>query len=53
MLCGREQIITCVVCVVQVIAYLFAQKVLCPDKMILIRGNHEVRDVQLYFTFKT
>ena len=53
MLGGREQIITCVVCVMQVIAYLFAQKVLCPDKMILIRGNHEVRDVQLYFTFKT
>ena len=35
----------------QVISYLFAQKVLAPSKFVLIRGNHEIRDIQKMFTF--
>ncbi|KAH6933288.1 hypothetical protein HPB50_014001 [Hyalomma asiaticum] len=37
----------------QVIAHLFAQKILAPDKFYLLRGNHEVRSVQKMFTFYT
>uniref|UniRef100_T1ITH5 Serine/threonine specific protein phosphatases domain-containing protein n=1 Tax=Strigamia maritima TaxID=126957 RepID=T1ITH5_STRMM len=36
---------------IEVIAYLFAQKVLAPHKFYLLRGNHEVRYVQKMFTF--
>ena len=37
---------------IEVIAYLFAQKLLCPNKFLLLRGNHEIRMVQEQFTFK-
>lgn len=36
----------------EVVAYLFAQKLLMPSKFLLIRGNHEIRAVQESFTFK-
>jgi hypothetical protein len=36
---------------VEVVAYLFAQKFLAPDRMLLLRGNHELRNVQKNFTF--
>ena len=35
----------------QVVAYLFAQKLLAPTKFFLIRGNHEIRETQKLFTF--
>lgn len=36
----------------EVVAYLFAQKIICPHKFILLRGNHEIHTVQEQFTFK-
>lgn len=38
---------------IEVILYLLCHKVLCPEKYWLLRGNHELRNVQLGFTFKT
>ncbi|XP_055327450.1 uncharacterized protein LOC129580802 [Paramacrobiotus metropolitanus] len=36
---------------IEVVAYLFAQKFLAPDRIWLLRGNHELRNVQKNFTF--
>ncbi|KAK4874556.1 hypothetical protein RN001_013916 [Aquatica leii] len=37
----------------EVIAYLFSYKIQAPRKLILLRGNHEIRDIQKLFTFHT
>ncbi|XP_071525728.1 uncharacterized protein [Panulirus ornatus] len=37
---------------IEVVSYLFAQKLQAPSKFFLLRGNHEVRDIQQMFTFK-
>ncbi|KAK5640798.1 hypothetical protein RI129_009345 [Pyrocoelia pectoralis] len=37
----------------EVIAYLFANKVQAPRKLMLLRGNHEIREIQKLFTFYT
>ncbi|XP_033747393.1 uncharacterized protein LOC117332550 [Pecten maximus] len=38
---------------VEVVSYLFAQKLLAPGKFYLLRGNHELRSVQEMFSFKS
>lgn len=37
----------------EVAMYLLCNKVLSPNKVILLRGNHEIRDIQRMFTFVT
>ena len=37
---------------IECILYLLSHKILSPDKYSLLRGNHELRSVQLMFTFK-
>ncbi|OTF72585.1 Calcineurin-like protein phosphoesterase [Euroglyphus maynei] len=32
--------------------YLMAFKILCPNKVTLLRGNHEVRSLQTFYTYK-
>lgn len=36
---------------IEVVSYLFAQKLQATGKFFLLRGNHEVRDIQKMFTF--
>lgn len=33
---------------IEVLAYLFAQKMMLPDKVFLLRGNHEVKLVNVH-----
>ncbi|RWS07206.1 Calcineurin-like protein phosphoesterase [Dinothrombium tinctorium] len=37
---------------VECVSYLFALKILAPDKYFLCRGNHEIRSIQKVFTFQ-
>lgn len=37
---------------IEVALYLFAMKILAPNKFFLLRGNHEVRHIQKSFTFE-
>ncbi|CAF4419771.1 unnamed protein product, partial [Adineta steineri] len=35
----------------EVIIYLLASKMQCPKKVLLLRGNHEIRKIQQIFSF--
>nr|XP_053626729.1 uncharacterized protein LOC128684523 isoform X2 [Cherax quadricarinatus] len=37
---------------IEVVSHLFAQKLQAPSNFFLLRGNHEVRDIQQMFTFQ-
>ncbi|KAI2811307.1 hypothetical protein BLOT_002481 [Blomia tropicalis] len=37
---------------IEVVLYLFCMKILAPNKFFLLRGNHEVRQIQKVFTFE-
>ena len=37
---------------IEVVLYLFAMKILSPNKFFLLRGNHEIRYIQKCFTFE-
>ena len=34
---------------IEVLSYLFAQKIMLPDKVFMLRGNHELRAVNISF----
>lgn len=36
---------------IEVLSYLFAQKIMLPDKVFMLRGNHELTAVNISFTF--
>ena len=36
---------------IEVISYMFAQKIICPTKFFILRGNHELRDIQKMYHF--
>ena len=36
---------------IEVLSYLFAQKIMLPDKVFMLRGNHELRAVNISFCF--
>lgn len=38
---------------IEVITYLLCYKMQTPHKVWLLRGNHEIRDIQKMFTFQT
>ncbi|KRT84794.1 Calcineurin-like phosphoesterase [Oryctes borbonicus] len=38
---------------IEVITYLFCYKMQTPEKLWMLRGNHEIRDIQKMFTFYT